>query len=80
METVKRQEISINGVSYYLDSLDEESQKSLNEIRIVDNEILRLSVLTNIAGVAKNSLLEKIDSKNSNFEEVKTAEPDYINQ
>jgi hypothetical protein len=87
---VERQKITINKITYWLDSLDEDSQKMLSEIRIIDSEMQRLNIQMNIAGVAKNSLLEKIDSNNTNFsvvpEVVETdepeekSEPDYINQ
>jgi hypothetical protein len=88
MEVVERQKITINKVTYYLDSLDEEAQKILGEIRIIDTEMHRLNIQMNIAGVAKNSLLEKIDANSENFEKVpeepeepsEKEEPAYINQ
>jgi len=92
---VERQKITINKVTYYLDSLNEDSQKMLNEIRIIDSEMQRLNIQMNIAGVAKNSLLEKIDAESASFEKVPEVvetnrpeddgadgadEPAYINQ
>jgi hypothetical protein len=89
---VERQKIALNKIEYYLDSLDEDSQKLLAEIRIIDTELQRLHTQMNIAGVAKNYLLEKIDNNTDNFEKVPVVEeqekqeqkisnePDYINQ
>ena len=68
MAKVERQKITINKVEYFLDSLNEESQKILNEIRIIDAEMQRYNIQMNIAGVAKNSLLEKLDSNSNTFE------------
>jgi hypothetical protein len=67
---VERQKITINKVEYYLDSLDENSQKILGDIRVIDGEMQRLQVQMSIAGVAKNSLLEKIDEESEGFEQV----------
>lgn len=88
MAKVERQKITINKVEYYLDSLNEDSQKVLNEIRIIDTELQRYNIQMNIAGVAKNSLLEKLDKNSDAFEIVpveteeaeEAEEPDYINQ
>jgi len=92
---VERQRITINKEVYYLDSLDEDSQKLLNEIRVIDNEIQHLQIQMSIAGVAKNSLLEKISDNTDTFQKVpledleeskveegdsKDEEPAYVNQ
>jgi len=65
---VERQRITINKVQYYLDSLDENAQKILGDIRVIDGEMQRLQVQMGIAGVAKNSLLEKLDNDKEKFE------------
>ena len=67
---VERQKITINKVEYYLDSLDENSQKILGDVRVIDGEMQRLQVSLSIAGVAKNSLLEKINDKCDEFDKV----------
>jgi len=81
---VERQTITINKNKYYLDSLDETSQKLLGDIRTVDTEIQHQQVRLNIAGVAKNALLQKLEEGIENFELVANntvkVEPDYINQ
>ena len=64
---VERQKIMINKVEYYLDSLDEQSQKILGDIRVIDSEMQRLQVSLSISGVAKNSLLEKLEAKSEDF-------------
>jgi len=67
---VERQKIKLNSVEYYLDSLDESSQKILGDIRVIDTEMQRLQVQMSIAGVARNSLLEKIQENAGSFDEV----------
>lgn len=67
---VERQKIKLNGVEYYLDSLDKDSQKILGDIRVIDTEMQRLQVQMSIAGVAKNSLLEKIQENSEKFDKV----------
>ena len=41
---VERQRIKLNKVEYYLDSLDENSQKILGDIRVIDGEMQKLQV------------------------------------
>jgi hypothetical protein len=86
---VERQRITINKVQYYLDSLDENAQKILGDIRVIDGEMQRLQVQMGIAGVAKNSLLEKLDKDKEKFEacpveekeeETKEKDPDWALQ
>ena len=71
---VERQKITINKVEYFLDSLDENSQKILGDVRVVDGEMQRLQVQMGIAGVAKNSLLEKINDNSDKFEKAPVEE------
>lgn len=73
---VERQRIKLNKVEYYLDSLDENSQKILGDIRVIDGEMQKLQVQMSIAGVAKNSLLEKIQENSSEFEKAPIDEKD----
>jgi hypothetical protein len=77
---VERQKITINKVEYYLDTLDENSQKILGDIRVIDGEMQRLQVQMSIAGVAKNSLLEKIDEESEGFEQVPVDETDETDE
>ena len=77
---VERQKIMINKVEYYLDSLDENSQKILGDIRVIDGEMQRLQVSISIAGVAKNSLLEKLDAECENFAKVPVEEVEEVEE
>jgi len=84
---VERQRITINKVEYFLDTLDENAQKILSDIRVIDGEMQRLQIQMGIAGVAKNSLLEKLENDKENFEacpvkeeDTEEKEPDYVNQ
>ena len=67
-EVVQRQRVKINKIEYFLDSLDENAQKILGDIRVIDGEMQRLQIQMSIAGVAKNSLLEKLDEMADKFE------------
>jgi len=71
---VERQRITINKEVYYLDSLDEDSQKLLSEIRVIDNEIQHLQIQMSIAGVAKNSILETLNDNADTFQKVPAEE------
>jgi len=75
---VERQKIKINKVNYFLDSLDENSQKILGDIRVVDEEMQKLQVSLGISGVAKNYLLEKLTENTEEFEKAPAdeVEPD----
>ena len=75
---VERQRIKLNKVEYYLDSLDENSQKILGDIRVIDGEMQKLQVQMSIAGVAKNSLLEKIQENSSKFEKTPVDEKEVV--
>jgi len=71
----ERQTITINDTTYFYDSLDEESQKLIADIRIIDEEIYRANVTISISNLAKNTILEKIQEKVGDFETVPVEEP-----
>ena len=69
---VERAIITFNGNSFYLDSIDKEAQRTIADIKIVEDEIQRLQTSINIVSVAKNFYMGKLVIASEKFEKVIT--------
>lgn len=68
MAKTERQTITIDEVSYYIDSFPEEAQKLLTDINLINNELQKLQVQSGIATVAKNALTQQLVTYKDKFE------------
>ena len=76
-ETVKRQVLTLNGQGFYLDSITENAQKTINAIEFVDADIAAYNkaisdtqVKIQISQIARDSLFEKLQAESEKFEPV----------
>lgn len=74
----KRQILGLNDKQYYMDSLTENAQKTINALEFIDNDIEDnkkiihdTQVKIQISQIAKDSLVEKLEQEAVNFEPVK---------
>lgn len=79
-ETVKRETIKIENVDYFVDSITDEGKKLIESINVISGKAEEAKVAADesriqleIVNIARDSLVEKLIIKASEFEKVPTA-------
>lgn len=67
---VERQVFVLNEKSYFADSIGDDGKKLINSISTIQQEIQKYQLQTEIAGIAKDSLITKLEALTVTFEEV----------
>lgn len=67
-ETQERQILTIGEDKYFLDSVTESGKGLIDTINIIVAEQERLKIQMGIAGVAYDTMLEKLKAETANFE------------
>lgn len=65
-----REMFTLNGVSYFSDSVPEESKVLFKDIAVIDQEMSKLQTSIDIAQIAKSALVDRIAGFSDNFETV----------
>ena len=64
----ERQTITLDGVTYALDSLSETAQGALKDVTVIDQEVAKYNTQIGIAQIARDALITKIIAEKDTFE------------
>ena len=68
----ERQVFQLNEVAYYADSITENGNKLISSINIVNKEIEKIKLQSDIANIAKDALIGQLEVLAVEFEQIPT--------
>ncbi len=62
--------VTINDIVYYVDSLSQDAEAYIQNIQMIEEEVQRIQLQQNIAYLAKDTLVNKLEDLADTFEKV----------